>query len=595
MTRRVPFLALLALAFTLTLSARAVAQLLSPGPLAGPHASLDSDDKCDRCHTSGKGVANSLCLNCHVNVGGSSGMHGTAWKGQACGKCHSDHRGRGFALVRFDAKSFNHGQIWTLNGSHASAKCGACHKSASFIGLSRGCPACHKDVHGGRFGACLNCHNESAWGQVRIDKFDHNLARFQLRGAHASVACQNCHGSPARYRGLDFGGCASCHHDPHGGRFGKECTNCHVESTFHEVHMKPGVHPGVSLGGGHARVACTRCHDRGQFSRPSRGGRCISCHKAVHEAPFGNRCESCHYVIKWFGLPKKVSLSAHDKTAFVLHGKHVQAPCSGCHKPSEPEAKRYRKLVFDKCRACHSDEHKGEFAKRSGGECTDCHSDSGFAPTLFGAEAHAGTHFPLIGHHVAVPCDKCHANHKPEERRLDWRVVESKCVKCHENPHGTQFEKEMKKHGCAGCHSSVGWDVPNIDHSIWPLTGAHASAPCGRCHTPTDADKKQGRGASYKNTPHDCEGCHKDVHKGQFRLGKPVKSCGFCHGTTRFLISVFDHQKLAGYPLDGAHRRLECNRCHAIQKLRDGGKTTRWRLGYQRCRDCHADPHSEGG
>ena len=578
--------------------AAARAQLLSPGPLAGGHADLEGDDKCGRCHTSGKGVANSLCTGCHVNIGAAvasgAGLHGRSYRGQSCAKCHSDHRGRGAALVRFDPKSFDHGQVWKLNGDHAQAKCGGCHKSRSWLGLGTACTSCHKDPHAGRFGACLNCHDESDWGQVKIDKFDHSLARFQLKGAHGQVPCENCHGKPPRWRGLDAGGCASCHHDPHGGRFSKACTNCHVESSFRTIQMKAGAHPGLSLASGHGRLACGRCHDKGMYARPTKGARCSSCHKPVHEAPFGNRCESCHASIKWLGLPPKVGLAAHDKTPFPLHGKHVQTACQKCHQPEKPPQRRYRELSFDKCKGCHTDPHAGEFEKRSGGECKNCHTDSGFKPTLFGPDLHASARFPLVGHHVAVPCGKCHQNHTPGKPRTAWNVAERACEKCHENPHADQFTTEMQKHGCAGCHSPIGWDTPNIDHKRWPLSGAHASAACGRCHRPTESDRKSGKGASYQGTPRDCAGCHADVHRGQFRLTKPVKGCDACHGTQRFVLSQFDHGKLAGYPLDGAHRRLDCSKCHAIEKLGDGGKTTRWRLGYRKCRDCHADPHGGG-
>jgi len=594
MSTRAVVVFLLVGTLVLGISVPAWAQLLSPGPLAAAHANLEGDDQCGHCHTAGKGIANSLCTNCHVKIATSKGLHGRAWAGQSCAKCHSDHRGRGFALVRFNPKSFDHGQVWTLNGAHAQAKCNDCHKSRSWQGLGTGCTSCHKDPHAGRFGACLNCHNEAKWGQVKIDKFDHNLARFQLKGAHASVPCGNCHGSPPRYRGLDFSTCATCHHDPHKGRFSTTCTNCHNESDFHSIHMKAGAHPGVSLAGGHGRVACGRCHDRGQFSRPSRGPSCASCHKPVHKAPFGKRCERCHASIRWLGLPARTGLRAHEKTAYPLHGKHVTTKCTQCHLPSLPTQKRFRELQFDRCTRCHQDEHSGEFAKRDGGECAACHTDAGFSPTLFGAELHSTTRFALAGHHIAVPCNDCHKNHTGKAPRLEWNHVESKCAKCHDNPHGNQFDAEMKKHGCAGCHTPLGWDLPNIDHSFWPLTGRHASAPCGRCHTPSEADRKLGRGASYKNTPRECEGCHNDVHNGQFRLSKPIKSCSACHTTQRFTIGVFDHGKLAGYDLDGAHRQIGCNRCHAVAPLGNGGKTARWRLGYKRCRDCHADPHSGG-
>jgi len=595
MNLRALVLMLLVGACATSASSRAFAQLLSPGPLAAAHANLEGDDNCGRCHAAGKGVANGLCTNCHIQIAASKGMHGRAWKGQSCAKCHSDHRGRGFALVRFDPKSFQHAQIWSLGGAHAKAKCGDCHKGGGWQGLSTNCSSCHKDPHAGRFGVCLTCHNESAWSQVKIDKFDHSLARFQLRGAHGSVPCGNCHGSPPRYRGLDFGNCGSCHHDPHRGRFGTTCTNCHSETTFHSIQMKAGAHPGVSLSGGHGKLGCRSCHDRGALTRPSRGGRCSSCHKAVHEAPFGNRCEKCHAQIRWVGIARRIGLAAHDKTPFSLKGKHVSTACSKCHVPSQPAQKRYRELTFDKCKSCHSDRHSGEFGKRQGGECAPCHTESGFSPTTFGVELHASTHFPLMGHHVAVPCSNCHKGQEEKKPRLEWNQAEKKCASCHENPHGNQFAAEMQKHGCAGCHSPIGWDVPNIDHTSWPLTGAHGSARCGRCHTPTDSDRKAGKGASYKNTPRQCEGCHTDVHRGQFRLTKPVKTCGACHSTVRFTIGVFDHAKSTGYTLDGSHRQLPCNRCHSVAQLGNGTKTARWRLGYRRCSDCHADPHGEGG
>ena len=30
------------------------------------------------------------------------------------------------------------------------------------------------------------------------------------------------------------------------------------------------------------------------------------------------------------------------------------------------------------------------------------------------------------------------------------------------------------------------------------------------------------------------------------------------------------------------------------QTLRDGTSSVRWRLGYTKCKDCHANPHKEG-
>src|SRR5262249_46594278 len=59
----------LVLSVILCWTALARAQLLSPGPLAGPHAGLEGDDKCNRCHSSERGVSDGLCLGCHGNIG----------------------------------------------------------------------------------------------------------------------------------------------------------------------------------------------------------------------------------------------------------------------------------------------------------------------------------------------------------------------------------------------------------------------------------------------------------------------------------------------------------------------------------------------
>ena len=131
-----------------------------------------------------------------------------------------------------------------------------------------------------------------------------------------------------------------------------------------------------------------------------------------------------------------------------------------------------------------------------------------------------------------------------------------------------------------------------LAQSLWPLTGTHASTPCSGCHQPSEADKKNSKGASYKGVPTRCEGCHDDEHAGQFRMTEPVYGCDHCHGTLQFALPFFDHDKLAGYPLDGKHKKTECASCHPGVKLANGDEVTRYRLGYDRCGDCHADPHS---
>lgn len=578
----------------------AFAQFLSPGPLAAAHAKWEGDDKCETCHSAGRGVPNAKCNACHAPIAKSeaagSGLHGRKFKGQSCATCHSDHHGVGFAMVRWNPTGFNHDDAgWPLRGDHASTKCAGCHKTKSFLGLSQTCTSCHKDPHDNRFGAkCLSCHDESNWNDVRLNAFDHSTTRYPLRGAHATVKCADCHrGSPPKYKGLEFASCTNCHKDPHLGKLGLSCENCHSEADWHKIVLKSGAHPWLNLGNGHAKTVCGKCHDRGNLRAPSRGSACVGCHAPVHEADFGKRCENCHFSILWLGLPAKIGLAAHVKTSYPLVGKHDDVPCASCHKPALAENLRYRALKFDRCSRCHSDVHESRFQQRDQGECRLCHNESGFRPSLFGVLLHASTQFPLTGHHAAVACAKCHDKPAREGKRLDWTATKSACADCHENPHGNQFAKEMRQNGCATCHTSADWDLPKIDHSIWPLTGAHAATACGACHSATDQDRKAGKGASYRLAPRACEGCHDDAHHGQFRLAEPKRACDYCHSTVDFKIQNFAHEKLTGYALEGRHRSLGCAKCHDKEPLKTGTTVVRFRLGYRGCRDCHADPHRE--
>jgi hypothetical protein len=600
--------AVVALLVLVVLARTARAQLLSPGPLSKAHSSLEGDAHCGDCHSSGKRVDAGLCLKCHADLGAriaaGQGLHGLKYKGQACQGCHVEHLGFGTSQIRWPGggpQGLDHEQTgWPLNGAHKAAPCNKCHSKTNargaptFLGLSRACTACHKDRHEGRFGTtCIGCHDETAWSNLRLQDFNHDQAHFQLRGAHTTVQCVKCHFDPPKYTGLKFALCGDCHKDPHSGRLGTACADCHEDTkwkpaTFAHAGAR---HPGVSLANGHARVACGACHDRGNLVAPSKGVECVSCHKPVHLAPFGRACAGCHGAIQWLGLPRSVGLAAHPRTAYPLTGRHGDVACARCHKPELPAEQRFRKLAFDRCDGCHQDQHRSEFASLDRGECKACHAISGFRPTLFSAEMHASTAFPLVGKHIASACSACHTTSRP---RFDLHVAKQACADCHQNPHGEQFAKEMAQGGCAHCHDPRGWALPKIDHSTWPLTGAHATAQCESCHHPTPEDKKAGHGASYRGAARNCSGCHDDAHLGQFRLTQPVYECDRCHSTKSFKIPKFDHDALTGWALTGAHEKTECAKCHPTANV--GGNATatvRWRGVSTECKFCHANPHRQ--
>lgn len=584
----------------------AAAQLLSPGPLASAHASIDGDNNCGKCHESGKQVVARLCLECHKDLGAalaaSRGLHGRQYKGKACETCHVDHLGRGSKLVRWPGgamEKLDHKLTgWPLEGDHARVACLKCHTKTSplgkpqFLGTKNTCAGCHNDPHTGRFGTdCQRCHNVTEWKAFERKSFDHALARFPLTGKHTSVACEKCHsGTPPRWKPVEFSTCEACHADPHKGQFKpKACTSCHDTGGWQSGADKVrSNHPGLSLANGHAKVDCKACHDRGNNKKPSKGSACASCHKPIHVAQFGSRCESCHASIRWVGLPDSIGRDNHSKTRYALAGKHASVDCARCHPTSKPPARRYRGLEFGACNTCHADKHAGEFKARNNGECAACHTVAGFTPTRFGPAEHATTKFALDGKHGATPCSGCHPGARP---RLRFTVAKQACADCHANPHGTQFQTEMAKGGCAACHTALDWHQPQIDHSRWPLAGAHKRTACAACHGEAKAGASP---AAYRGIPRDCEGCHDDIHAGQFRQTQPIKACKTCHGTETFAIArTFDH-RTTRYPLEGKHVALTCDRCHTPATLRNGTTAVRWRLGYTKCKDCHANPHREG-
>jgi hypothetical protein len=582
------------------------AQLLSPGELSRAHAALEGDTRCFECHSSGRRTDDALCTKCHRDVASSvragTGLHGKAFRGKPCSECHVEHRGASSQIIRWPGGSqarFDHAQTgYRLEGAHAKAECAACHTTKNergaptFIGVPRDCASCHKDPHEKRLGNdCSKCHDETSWKRVELQRFDHALARFALRGKHADVQCSQCHGEPpkTKYHPLEFSSCTSCHKDPHENHFGGECTSCHNEKSWTDVSMQRGAHPGLSLGGGHANVRCASCHDRGNTKPPSRGGRCVACHQNVHDAKLGTDCAECHKRIQWLGVADPIGRAVHEKTAFPLSGLHREVECTDCHAPKLAPEKRYRQLAFARCLDCHKDPHGGSLTEHGGGDCKSCHDEHGFLPTHFGVAAHSATSFPLIGKHAAVACGLCHGDAHP---RLQLGLEKRECAQCHANPHGAQFSSELAAGGCAHCHSPTGWDVPKIDHKTWPLTGAHARTACASCHDESTGARTAGEGASYRGVPRDCEGCHEDTHRGQFRLSEPARGCADCHGTEAFQIPRFDHARSAGYPLEGAHEQVKCEQCHLKAELRNGEEAVRYRLGYRRCADCHKDPHA---
>lgn len=503
----------------------------SPGDLSNAHANLEGMSNCDKCHTSGDEVQNSKCLSCHTEintlVNSGRGLHAREAKGKMCYACHSEHHGRGYKLMSFNQKGFDHGRAgYVLQGKHLQLSCAGCHQAKyikgnakkragrTFLGLEQNCLGCHTDVHKTTLGNnCTGCHTQSAFKPAT--GFSHAKTNFNLTGAHTRVDCYRCHtntnlaGKDSKvFKGIQFASCTNCHKDIHNGKLGNVCTDCHSTDNFKNVRLN--------------------------------------------------------------GFD-------HDKTGFKLLGQHRVVKCGECHGTdlnSKPEHKN--------CTNCHKDYHKGEFISTGkSGECSDCHTVNGFSPSLFTLELHQKTRFPLAGSHLAQPCQSCHYSGK------EWKFKKDnfECASCHKNIHGEEISaKFMGNNNCSSCHNVENWLKYSFDHekTEFKLTGKHTQKKCYDCHKKDESVTPPVRKFASLNTY--CESCHKEVHNYQFKT-TGENDCLKCHTTSNWKPEKFDHNNTR-FLLTGAHSLIECEKCHKKAES-NGVMFVKYKIEDFKCATCH--------
>ena len=555
------------------------ADWVSPGPLARAHEGMDREDRCESCHEPRAGVSATRCLSCHSAVGGRTWHQkfNVEATGKSCGSCHPEHRGRTFPLIRWTPPvDFDHRQAgFTLEGAHEGARCGACHKTEPrYLGVKRECAGCHADPHASQLkGSCDRCHTQTRFAPP--EKFDHRKTKLPLEGKHATVVCGDCHkpradGKPSY--SVKSRRCADCHSDPHEGRtFLSDCADCHTVAGWEKTRGLPPAHgpAGWPLVGKHAPVTCADCHGSDLARAVSK--RCVSCHADVHAARFGDDCAKCHDERSW--KRKAATGFDHNLTKYPLKGRHVGVACAKCHRPAGTFKATYIGIPFAECADCHKDPHQQAWTSVPP-RCASCHDVAGFKPAAYGVEEHQRSRYKLDGSHVAARCEACHT------RLPKVRVEDTRCVACHRNVHGDQFQSKMATAGCEGCHRTSGFRLSAFDHRTtrFPLLGVHEKAACASCH--------KGTPIQYAGVAMTCDGCHKDPHRGQLR----PRACTDCHGLDVWKLPAFAHDKLTAYPLAGKHAAVPCAKCHEAVTL-GGVAVVRWRLGKLDCAACHTNPH----
>ena len=481
-----------------------------PGKLSTAHQKVE--EQCSQCHDrTDRNRQTRLCLDCHkdiaADIGASKGFHGhiRGIASSQCRACHSEHLGRDADIVKLNREQFNHdGTDFALQGAHASVVCASCHTAGKrYRQAPHECVSCHEkaEPHDGKLGRdCGACHDAGAWRHVT---FDHDKTSFPLRDKHAAVACVGCHFGN-RYKGTPQQ-CVSCHapDDVHRGERGPKCGDCHNVSGWKTAKFDHAKETGFALEGVHSRIECQDCHRSGNL-KDKLPKDCIGCHQGQdpHAGRLGGDCGKCHGNEKWQPANFDHTRDGH----WELQGRHSKVACNTCHTASVAT----QKLATD-CVGCHraSDVHTGQL----GSDCAACHTADGWRSSV--RFDHDLTDFPLVGLHVAVPCEQCHASRA-------YRDVGRACIDCHgsNDVHKGKLGKE-----CATCHSPNGWRIWEFDHGKqtgFALTGAHARLTCVGCHKqPADQVKLNPT----------CLACHEqdDVHLGQYG-----RQCDRCHSTATF-------------------------------------------------------------
>ncbi len=436
------------------------------------------------------------------------------------------------------------------------------------------------------------------------------------------------------YKPLAHRECSACHQDPHNGRLGVVCSDCHVTTGFRTINRASFNHDRTRypLRGRHAEVFCEKCHDfsAGKVIRNPAFATCTACHTDAHAgtATLAGQtvdCASCHNVEGF--KPSTYTVAQHRLAKYPLDGRHQQVKCASCHLKSPPNVPAVRlgtaavlmRPAANICRGCHADDHGFQLADRlDRGECAACHRVEGWKPSTFAVSSHAKLRLPLEGRHAEIECAACHG---PSRKGLPplpgiqvlgkagvaIKLKETECVSCHIDPHDGRFAAKGARpypNGCPACHGVRSFRPSTIDVAAhrryaFPLEGAHRAVACFTCHEEMKHPKTtsslvmvawQGPRLLFAAARGGCQGCHENPHGTQFAGKKDRGACESCHGVDAFRPAArFDHDRDAAFSLKGAHATVPCNRCHP-STLGPGGKPlVIYRPVSGKCENCHGD------
>ncbi|NQU47546.1 MAG: cytochrome c3 family protein [Planctomycetes bacterium] len=479
--------------------------------------------------------------------------------------------------------------VWHDMQQNTPRDLSAVHAQVAELQGDRTCDLCHGADSQSIEQACLDCHKELAL-QLKLGQ-----------GLHAQLDSEQ------------RADCGFCHLEHVGSDFQIAAERSFKLSGFPGPEGFEHKHAGFDLHGKHAPLQCRDCHLNADANPLPAGQRrymglvqaCEGCHDDAHKGQMQRDCQACHsQELKFDDMSE---FGHHSK--FPLKASHSGLKCADCHEQESAHAVTALSgevdfSVWRSCQECHPSPHMDRFVAQA--NCEDCHSekhDSFVSQKIeLSLAQHATSGFRLQAPHQDLACEKCHslANGTAFKQRYPGRTAE-RCIECHQDPHNGQFDHApYLEKGCLSCHADDrfkphGFDLAKHQQTDFELTHSHLEADCYQCHA----------AGHFTGTSHLCNECHQDAHRGHFDaiLGAgtnhPHGQCAECHQSTQFadLTTPFDHQRWTSYDLQGAHKPLECESCHARQAAADdvgrrfGWASDRHGGAPQECAGCHADIH----
>ena len=529
--------------------------------LTGAHITVN----CQECHIGGQFAGTSTeCFGCHEDSYNETTDpdHEAGQFSHSCEECHT--------TTVWNPSTFNHDEQtnFQLTGAHVTVNCQECHIDGQFAGTSTECFGCHEDDYnettdpdheaGQLSHNCEECHTTTVWNP---STFDHDVQTdFPLTGAHITVNCQECH-VDGQFDGTTTE-CFGCHEDDYeavedpdhvAGQFNTNCLICHTTATWIPSTLNHD-ETNFPLTGAHVTVNCEECHVDGQYAgTPTE---CFACHEddynettdPDHETgQFSHSCEECHTTTVW----NPSTFNHNEQTDFPLEGAHVAVDCQECHIDGQFDG------TSTECFGCHEDDYEGvddpsHVEGQFDHDCTTCHSNEAWTPATFD---HDNTDFPLVGAHVNVSCQECHADGQ-------FEGTTTECFGCHEGDYEgvddpNHIENEFDR-DCSACHNTEAWSPADFDHdeTDFPLTGAHRHVDCAECHVD----------GQFAGTPSECFDCHEDDYNNARYQGSTHRGARFphdceqCHNTNDWEDADFNHDR-EHFPIFRGEHRGEWDRC----------------------------------